>query len=208
MSDRLPPLFLGSNTNGVSGSSNDARDLRNELMFHKPSTKHATTSVPAQTSRAAFQQNNLLPTQAWPGSFPSGLPFTVPPIVDGSILPPFPPPHLANNQALNSAAPVTPSFPVPHLQQIHKTMPLSSQANIPTHSHALVKPVEMDTDKEDGELSDTSLPTGPASMQGRNRKKIQQPVRDRNQPTARNLKKHAKREERRGANIHRAGRGW
>jgi len=130
----------------------------------------------------------------------------MPPLPDGFIPPPLPIPNLANHQAFNPAAPFTPPFHFPASQQISQNSLPSSQAKIGIHAHSPAKTVVAETDKEDGEVSDTSLPTGPAPMQGRNWKNFQQPSRERYQPTTRNLKQ-TKRDERRGANNHKAGRG-
>lgn len=184
-----------SSAHGVpASSSNNARSSTQMQGHLNRSIRNTTNSGSAQTSQAAFQQNNAVQSQAWPGVLSAGLPFIMPPM----------PPHLANNHTLTPASPFPMPFAVPSLPQVPGVTSPSKQNDFHSQSQLPANYGATEADKEEGELSDRALPTGPASM---NRKKILQASREHSQQGARISKKQAKREAQRAAALNKAGRG-
>lgn len=120
----------------------------------------------------------------------------------GFILPPGIAPYLANSRILNTTSPLL----VPPSHSLTSATTPSQQDIAPLESQSSATPAGTEADKEEGELSDSALPTGPASMQGK-RKRALQSSRERNQQGVRITKKQVKRDERRVATLNRIGRG-
>lgn len=189
------PNLFDSNSNSARGSQQ-----LHQIQHRDQSRKILATSTTA-SSRVPTAQAHL-----WPGTMPVGFPFPSPPVPHGFLPPLIPSPNLVGAQMSN---PTSAYLPFPFSSLRHTTcIPSPTKQPCPTPQPGpTINTSVVQTDREEGELSDCDLPTGPASMQRRSQKKALQAGRERNPQVGRMSKKQMKREERRGAALDKVDRG-
>lgn len=190
----IPSFGSASHLSSSRITPTSAHGLHRE---QQPATNASLASyATAQASKAAVQQTSGVQGNPWPGVLSSGLPFMMPPMPDGFMVPPvppIPPPQFSNNQAMDNGSGLPMPFPFSAMAPAAST-PLQ-QPTLQGLSGAKIATLQQD--KEEGEVSELDAPTGPAAMQGRNQKDKPQTRQERPQQNGYISRKQARREERR-----------